>query len=122
MDLDALEGSADEFLQREGDLLDEVAGDDVDVHPVLEDDVKAHERSLFVGGDDDAAAKAGRGKKLRQSIDGVRGRHSDDAVAFEGGMTCNVGDDVVGDREVACDFFTHYLSFQRRRSRPARRA
>ena len=66
--VDAVDRHLGVLGQREGHLLDEVAGDRVDVRPVLDDHVEVHVHAGVGGRDHHAAAQAGVRQDLRDAV------------------------------------------------------
>ena len=114
VDLDAVERNARVLLERERDLVDEVLGNGADVRAVFDDDVKLDVDPGLGARNDHAAAQARGGQDLRDAVDGVRSRHADDAVAFESRVADHVGQNVVGNMQVARNRCAHDAPFATR--------
>ena len=111
VDLDAIERDARVLLERERDLVDEVLGNGANVRAVLDDDVQRHVHAGVGGGDRHAAAQAAGGQDLGDPVGSGRCGHADDAVALERGVADHVGQDIVGNMEVAGNGIVHGVPF-----------
>ena len=99
------------LLQDERDLVDQVLGHRVDIGAVLDDDVQRHVHAGVGGGDRHAAAQAAGGQDLGDPVGSGRCGHADDAVALERGVADHVGQDIVGNVEVAGNGIVHGVPF-----------
>lgn len=87
--------------QSETYLIDEIAGNRLDVGTVFYDHIKLYMDTRIGGIDHNAAAQARCRQDLCNAIDGTRGGHSHDPVAFHGGITDDIGQNVVRDMQIA---------------------